>query len=103
CIGGPLDKESLLSKYRDRFVVVMDDGISIGIGDCDKPRASGSSVKHSDIINCLVDPPCLSIMIKGLGEVKARTTFMSECDVEALHKGEVLKVLKVSSHFGYLV
>src|SRR5260370_332877 len=80
CTGGPIDKDSLLAKYRDRFVVVMDGGMSIGIGDADKARTSGSSVELSDAINRAIgEPPCLSIIIKGPGEVKARTTIMSKC------------------------
>jgi hypothetical protein len=89
--AGAINKDELLSKYRNKFVVVTDEGISIGL--C--PASDG-------LIGAL-DPPSLSVMVKSLGDVKVKNSIMSKCAVEPVRKGEVLRVYHVAFSFGYLL
>jgi hypothetical protein len=74
-----IDKQGLLSKYKDKFVVVAKDGLS----------------------TCLhVDPGAMSIIINALGQPE--THYAINCQVEPIHKGEVLKVSHTSFAGGYL-
>ncbi len=96
CTGGSIDKEGLLSKYRDKFVVVMDDGISIGICQAHPPeRAFGWA------------PPEVIIVISGLQSVQTKIPLFGApgCGpiaTEPVHKEEVLKVNHATFHGGYL-
>jgi hypothetical protein len=96
-----IDKDGLLSKYKDKVVVVMNDGISTGI--CDTPGSSsqlGALLDRSSILN----PPSLSVMIKGLGLGDVRVlNVMHNCAVEPARKGEVLKVLHAAFRSGYFI
>jgi hypothetical protein len=78
-----LDKEGLLSKYRGKFVVVINEGIS------------------TCFLAAPGDPGDLAIMIRGLdvGDVHARAL---SCSAEPAHKGEVLEVSHIAFHSGYL-
>ena len=96
CTGGSIDKESLLSKYRDKFVVVMDDGISIGICQAHPPeRAFGWA------------PPEVIIVIAGLQSVQTKSPLLGApgcgpITAEPVHKEEVLKVNHAAFHGAYL-
>ena len=76
-----IDKEGLLSKYRNKFVVVAKEGLS----------------------TCLHGPlesAAMSIIINKLGGAEVK--FALGCPVEPIHKGEVLKVSRTSFAGGYL-
>ena len=96
CTGGSIDKEGLLSKYRDKFVVVMDDGISIGICQAHPPeRAFGWA------------PPEVIIVIAGLQSVQTKSPLFGApgcgpITAEPVHKEEVLKVNHAAFRGGYL-
>ena len=76
--AGAIDKEGLLSKYRDKFVVVVSEGLRTGM--------------------CEVPP---YILIDDLGKVELKAPF-SGCGTEPMHKGEVLKASHVAFSGGYL-
>lgn len=78
--GIAIDKEGLLSKYRNKFVVVIKEGLSTCLHGQLEPAAMGI------IINKLGDP-----------EVK----LVLGCQVEPMRKGEVLKVAHTSFSGGY--
>jgi hypothetical protein len=75
-----IDKDGLLSKYKDKFVVVAKEGLS----------------------TCLhgPDPGGMSTIINTLGQPE--THYAINCQVEPIHKGEVLKVSHASFAGGYL-
>jgi hypothetical protein len=75
-----IDKEGLLSKYRDKFVVVANEGLTTGL--CGEMAAS----------------PWIYINDRGEVELK----HAGGCSIEPMHKGEVLKVSHISSGSGYL-
>jgi len=79
--AGAIDKEGLLSKYKDKFVVVAKDGLSTCL--------------HGPL-----DPGGMSIIINTLGQPEPH--YAINCQVEPLHKGEVLKVSHTSFAGGYL-
>jgi hypothetical protein len=85
-----IDNEGLLSKYRNKVVVVMEEGISIGV-------CAGGQIGESAI------SPNVSTIVKGLGDIKVRNSIMSKCDIEPLHEGEVLRAYHVSFSFGTLL
>jgi hypothetical protein len=78
-----IDKESLLAKYRDKFVVVTEDGLATGL--CAGRGEAGNP----------------AIRISSPGDVQVTDTL--RCGAEAVHRGEILKVTHVSFHFGYLL
>jgi len=75
------DKEGLLSKYRDKFVVVVKEGLSVGLRE---PPEGALSVGIDDLGNAI--PNCVL-----------------NCEPEPVHKGEVLRVSHVSFRAGHLV
>lgn len=77
----PIDKDGLLSKYRDKVVVVVKDGLWTGM--CGQTDAS------------------LTVVINDLES--ASLWHEQVCQAEPMHKGEVLKVTYVSFHSDYLI
>jgi hypothetical protein len=98
-VGSSMDAEAALSKYRDKFVVVMDEGLSIG---------SQPGVIHRAGWSFGSARSCLAVAIAGLEKSSLKAVLMPQmpgetgCAVDSLHKGEVLKVLHVSFHSPYL-
>ncbi|MGO9094374.1 MAG: hypothetical protein ACLQGV_04060 [Bryobacteraceae bacterium] len=95
--GGPIDKEGLLSKYRDRFVVVIKEGISTGVceGHPGEKGLLGEFIATIDIVISgpeLVHTKSPLLAPPGCGRVAP----------EPARKGEVLKVHHVAFHGGYL-
>ena len=96
-VGSSMDAEGTLSKYRDKFVVVMDEGLSIGSQPGGIHRGGWSLNPDIGCFNIVVDSR------RGLVQgVVPRTPGETDCAVDSLRKGEVLKVLRVGFHFGYL-
>ena len=76
-----IDKESLLAKYRNKFVVVAKEGLSI----------------------CLHGPlesAAMSLVIDKFGEAEVK--YALGCQVAPMHKGEVMQISRVSFAAGYL-
>jgi hypothetical protein len=67
--ASPIDKEDLLSKYRNKFVVVAKEGLSTCL--------------HGQL-----EPGTMTIVINKLGDPELK--FAINCQVEPIHKGEVL-------------
>lgn len=76
-----IDKEGLLSKYKDKFVVVAKEGLSTCL--------------HGPL-----HPGGMAIIINTFGQPE--TLYAINCQVEPIHKGEVLKVSHTSFAGGYL-
>jgi hypothetical protein len=94
--GGSIDKESLLSMYRDKFVVVLDDGISTGICAEHPPERAFAWA-----------PPEVLIVITGLQSVETKSPLFGapgcgRITAEPVHKEEVLKVNHTAFRAGYL-
>jgi len=85
----PLDKDDLLSKYRDKFVIVMNEGLSTGFCPSNQGQVP-TRFSHKIVIN-----------IHAVNDVETSNPY--GCNVEAARKGEVLKVFNVGFHSGSLV
>jgi len=92
-----IDKEGLLSKYRDKFVVVITEGISTGVceGHPGEKGLLGESI------------PTIHIIITGPGLVQTKSPLLAppgcgRIAPEPAHRGEVLRVYHVAFHGGYL-
>jgi len=83
--AAPPDKASLLSKYRDKFVVVTNEGLS-------------TCYLSAEINGGIGD---LIVFINGpnIQDVHARAIF---CSAEPVHKGEVFAISHVAFHSGHL-
>ncbi|MBI3665539.1 MAG: hypothetical protein HY236_04820 [Acidobacteria bacterium] len=95
----PIEKEDLLSKYRDKFVVVINEGMSTGV--CQgHPGRKGLLGWETPTINIIVKGP-------GPGDIQTKSLLLAppgcgNITPEPTHKGEVLKVSHVAFHAGYL-
>jgi len=76
-----IDKEAVLSKYRNKFVVVAKEGLSTCL--------------HGPLEN-----GAMSVIINKLGDAEVK--YALGCQSEPLHKGEILKVSRTSFAGGYL-
>jgi hypothetical protein len=86
----PLDKEPLFSKYRDKFVVVLKDGLSM----CAQPATVATAIDIHDA------PAGMTILINESGGAEPKRALQG-CHVEPMHHGEVLKVVSVALSSGY--
>ena len=95
------DTEVVVAKYRDNFVVVVEEGLSVGSQPGVIHRSGGSSILNPDFgcFRIVIDPK------RGLvqGAMPGMPGETADCAVDSLHKGEVLKVMRASFHFGYLL
>ncbi len=80
------DSDAAVAKYKDKFVVVMDEGLSVG------SRPAGTPCFVNVIDSRLVPEGRL------VGDLPGETP----CAVDPLRKGEVLKVVYVRFYRGYL-
>jgi hypothetical protein len=81
-LASQTDKEVVLSKYRDKFVLVLEEGLSVGL--C------------TDRNNALI------LLIREGGEIDLSLNRSQGCASDPLHKGEVLKVEYVAYRRGAL-
>ncbi|HMD71538.1 MAG TPA: hypothetical protein VKF41_09355 [Bryobacteraceae bacterium] len=86
-----IDKQGLLSKYKDKFVVVAREGLSTCLH---------SPLRPAGILPLPPDPAGMSVVIHTLGQPE--TVYAINCQVVPIHVGEVLKVSHTSFVGGYL-
>jgi hypothetical protein len=88
-------KEALIAKYKDRFVVVMKEGVEVGL--CPQQYATGSVSDAMDKV-VMRKSAEMTMVIFGSGsdDVKYDSLNFYNCAREPIHKGEVLKVLNAS-------
>ncbi len=84
-----IDKEELLSRYRNKFVRVTEPGISTGF--CGLNQGGAPSRLSRKLI----------MRVNGVGEVQTDNFF--GCDVQPVSTGEVLRIFNVGFHSGCLV
>jgi hypothetical protein len=71
--ASPTDKEALISKYKNKFVVVTDEGLSTGLP-------------------CAVSPSLA--VVKGLKDIQVKEALgAGRCGSEPVQKGEVLRAV----------
>jgi hypothetical protein len=83
------DKEAAVSKYKDKFLVVKKDGLSLGVvgGGMCQPVLSGPRMLY---------PRSASVTILIADAEHSNVVDPFNCGIEPMHKGEVLRIYDVA-------
>jgi hypothetical protein len=93
-----IEKEAMLGRYRDKFVVTRREGLAVGVC-ARRQKRSRSLVAEKPKVTIKLDGDSIQVDVprvavpEGCDEVRAAP----------VRKGEILRVTHVASHGGYLI